>query len=120
MDKKSLVIGDGGWGMAIALSLHRAGRSVSVWGFDPAYTAEVARLRENPKFLPGVHIPEDVLWTSDVNEALEGVEEIYSVVPTQFLRGVAQRFEEFLRRSSKARSMNCRFSLLPKVWNFPP
>ena len=54
MDKKSLVIGDGGWGMAIALSLHRAGRSVNVWGFDPVYTAEVARLRENPKFLPVV------------------------------------------------------------------
>lgn len=93
MDKKSLVIGDGGWGMAIALSLHRAGRSVNVWGFDPAYTAEVARLRENPKFLPGVHIPEDILWTSDVNAALEDVEEIYSVVPTQFLRPTLEKFQ---------------------------
>ncbi len=30
MDKKSLVIGDGGWGMAIAMSLYRAGRGVHV------------------------------------------------------------------------------------------
>jgi len=93
MDNKSLVIGDGGWGMAIAMSLHRAGRSVNVWGFDPEYTAEVSRLRENPKFLPGVTIPADVLWTSDVAAALDGVEEIYSVVPTQFLRATMERFQ---------------------------
>ena len=35
MDNKSLVIGDGGWGMAIAMSLYRAGRRVHVWGFEP-------------------------------------------------------------------------------------
>jgi glycerol-3-phosphate dehydrogenase (NAD(P)+) len=96
MDNKSLVIGDGGWGMAIALSLFRAGRDVNVWGFDPEYTAEVARLRENPKFLPGIHIPEDILWTSDVGQALDGVEEIYSVVPTQFLRPTLERFQDHL------------------------
>jgi glycerol-3-phosphate dehydrogenase (NAD(P)+) len=93
MDKKSLVIGDGGWGMAIAMSLHRAGRGVHVWGFDPEYTAQVARTRENSKFLPGVQIPEEILWTSDVSAALEGVEEIFSVVPTQFLRPTMEKFQ---------------------------
>jgi len=92
MDKKSLVIGDGGWGMAIALSLHRAGRNVNVWGFDPAYTAEVANSRDNRKFLPGVPIPADILWTSDVSTALDGVEEIFTVVPTQFLRPTMEKF----------------------------
>ncbi|MDP7062517.1 MAG: NAD(P)H-dependent glycerol-3-phosphate dehydrogenase [Planctomycetota bacterium] len=93
MDNKSLVIGDGGWGMAIAMSLYRAGRRVHVWGFDADYTAEVARTRENSKFLPGIQIPEDILWTSDVSAALDGVEEVFSVVPTQFLRPTIERFQ---------------------------
>jgi glycerol-3-phosphate dehydrogenase (NAD(P)+) len=93
MDKKSLVIGDGGWGMALALSLHRAGRRVHVWGFDPQYTAEVAHSRENRKFLPGVPIPKDILWTSDVSAAMDGVEEIFTVVPTQFLRPTMEKFQ---------------------------
>lgn len=92
-DNKSLVIGDGGWGMAIALSLHRAGRQVHVWGFDAAYTAEVAASRDNRKFLSGIPIPEDILWTSDVDAATDGVVDVYSVVPTQFLRATVERFE---------------------------
>jgi len=92
MNGTSLVIGDGGWGMAIALSLHRAGRRVHVWGFDPEYAAEVARTRDNRKFLGGIPIPEDILWTADVEAAMEGVDEVYSVVPTQFLRATCERF----------------------------
>ena len=92
MSGRSLVIGDGGWGMAIALTLHRAGREVHVWGFDPDYTAEVAASRDNRKFLPGIPIPQDILWTSEIDAALDGVEEVYSVVPTQFIRATLERF----------------------------
>ena len=90
---RSLVIGDGGWGTAIALSLHRAGRPVTVWSHDAGYAAEVAGSRTNPKFLPGVEIPADVRWTADVGEALDGAGIYYSVVPTQFLRATIGRFE---------------------------
>ncbi|MCH2101761.1 MAG: NAD(P)-dependent glycerol-3-phosphate dehydrogenase [Planctomycetes bacterium] len=93
LEGKSLVIGDGGWGEAIALALHRAGRSVAVWGIDPEYTAEVARTRDNYKYLAGIPIPGDLLWTHDVDRALEGVTEVYSVVPTQFIRATLQHFK---------------------------
>ncbi|MFK5956287.1 MAG: NAD(P)H-dependent glycerol-3-phosphate dehydrogenase [Planctomycetota bacterium] len=92
MSGKSLVIGDGGWGMAIAMSLHRAGREVHVWGRDPEYTAEVAASRDNRKYLPGIEIPADVLWTHDMDAALDGVEDVYSVVPTQFIRPTLESF----------------------------
>ena len=88
----SLVLGDGGWGTAIALTLHRAGRRAVVWSHDPDYAAAVRASRENHKFLPGVAIPEEIGWTGDVDAALEGADEYYSVVPTQFLRSTLQRF----------------------------
>ena len=44
---RTLVIGDGGWGQAIAMALHRAGRPVTVWGFDADYAKEVSESREN-------------------------------------------------------------------------
>jgi len=89
---RSLVLGDGGWGTAIALSLHRAGRAVTLWSVDPEYAREVAAARANPRFLPGVEIPTDIRWTADREEALEDVVEYYSVVPTQFVRSVAESF----------------------------
>lgn len=93
MNGKTLVIGDGGWGEALALALHRAGRQVALWGFDREYVAEVAASRDNRKYLPGIAIPDDLLWTHDVDEALDGTVEIYSVVPTQFIRATMQAFQ---------------------------
>ena len=93
LEGKSLVIGDGGWGEAIALALHRAGRSVAVWGFAADYVTEVAHSRDNRKYLAGIPIPDDLLWTHDVDQALEGVSEVYSVVPTQFIRATLKHFE---------------------------
>ncbi len=89
---RCLVLGDGGWGTAIALSLHRAGRDVAVWSVDSEYAAEVARTRKNEKFLPGVELPEALLWTGNREEALEGATEFYSVIPTQFIRETVMQF----------------------------
>ncbi|MCH2111485.1 MAG: NAD(P)-dependent glycerol-3-phosphate dehydrogenase [Planctomycetes bacterium] len=90
---RSLVLGDGGWGTAIALSLHRAGREVSVYSVDPAYAATVAETRQNSKFLPGVEIPESICWTGDRDQALEGATDAWSVIPTQFIRETVSSFE---------------------------
>ena len=93
MTARTLVLGDGGWGTALALALHRADRSVAVWSHDHDYAVDVAESRTNSKFLPGVEIPSEILWTGDRDQALEGVDEVYSVVPTQFLREVLRGFE---------------------------
>lgn len=90
---RSLVLGDGGWGTAIAMSLHRAGREVTVWSIDSDYAAEVARTRTNSKFLPGLEIPAEIRWTGNREEALDGAVEYYSVIPTQFVRTTVESFD---------------------------
>ena len=51
--KKVTVIGDGGWGTALALVLQRNGHDVTVWGPFPEYIQQVQAAKENVKFLPG-------------------------------------------------------------------
>lgn len=96
MSGRVLVIGDGGWGTALALAALRAGNEVAVWSVDPAYAAEVARCRENAKFLPGVAIPREVAWTADPYQAARGATLALSVVPTQFVRATLARFAPLL------------------------
>jgi glycerol-3-phosphate dehydrogenase (NAD(P)+) len=60
---------------------------------DSEYASEVARTRKNDKFLPGAEIPEDLLWTGSQDEALEGANEYYSVIPTQFIRATVESFD---------------------------
>lgn len=80
------VLGDGGWGTALALVAHRRGHRVRLWSAFPEYAAELARARKNRKFLPGVEIPGEVLVTADADQALAGAEAAFAAVPTQFIR----------------------------------
>ena len=81
-----LVLGDGGWGTAVALTLHRAGQQVRVWSHDEEYADEVQATRRNPKFLPGVVLPDGILVSGRIDELTSGVTGVFSVIPTQFLR----------------------------------
>lgn len=92
MNGRILVIGDGGWGTALALAARRAGNEVAVWSVDPVYAAEVAATRDNRKFLPGALIPREILWTADETAAAAGAGLALSVVPTQFVRATLARF----------------------------
>ena len=80
------VIGDGGWGTALAALLAGRGVEVRLWSREPDYAREMARTRENPRFLPGVRIPAGVAITGDARSALGGAAIAVSAVPTQFVR----------------------------------
>ena len=86
------VLGDGGWGTALALTLARSGQSPRVWGPAADYIAEIRRTRRNRKFLPGVELPEAVAWTADPDEALAGAEAVVLVVPSKYMRATLERF----------------------------
>ena len=83
-------IGDGGWGTALALLLLENGHDVRLWSKFPKYAEEVARTRENRKFLPGVRIPAEVRVTGDAREALKGATLAVVAVPTQYVRGTLE------------------------------
>ena len=86
------VIGDGGWGTALALTLVRNGHVPRVWGPAAAYVAEIRKSRMNAKFLPGVPLPETIEWTADPAETLAGAEAVIMVVPSKYVRATLERF----------------------------
>ena len=88
-----LVLGDGGWGTALAIHASGRGHSVRLWSHDPEYAALLERTRRNPKFLPGVEIPRSVEISSDFRRLAEAAGLVLSVVPTQFLRRVLGKLE---------------------------
>jgi glycerol-3-phosphate dehydrogenase (NAD(P)+) len=90
--KRITIIGDGAWGTALALLLHSKGYYVKIWGNFPEYIEEQREKRENYKFLPGVKIPRDINYTADLAAAAEKAELFVCAVPTQFIRGVFERF----------------------------
>jgi glycerol-3-phosphate dehydrogenase (NAD(P)+) len=87
-----LVLGGGGWGTALALVLRRAGHEARVWCHDPQHGERVEASRENSRYLPGVRLPPGIRFGSRLEELAAGVEVVFSVVPTQFLRAALESF----------------------------
>ncbi|MFO0984614.1 MAG: NAD(P)H-dependent glycerol-3-phosphate dehydrogenase [Planctomycetota bacterium] len=91
MTERVLVLGDGGWGTALAMVLVERGLQVTLWGRSPEYVQVMARTRRNPKYLPGVTIPDDIRLTSELAEATRA-DVIFAAVPSKFLRSVMLEF----------------------------
>lgn len=89
-DIKIAVLGDGGWGTTLALLLGRSGFEVDLWGAFPDYTIEMAKRRENRKFLPGFKIPRNVRPMSDLAAACRA-HCIVLAVPSQYMRSVVKK-----------------------------
>ncbi len=87
MDRERVcVVGDGGWGTAMATALLRAGADVTLWGVDPGYLGVMAETRENARFLPGVRLPGELRFEPALDRALDGAAFAFVAVPTKHLR----------------------------------
>jgi len=100
------IIGDGGWGTALALTLRSNGHRVTIWGPDAAYLDEIKRAQENKKFLPGVAIPGDLEWTAHEAHALNGANGIVLAVPSRFYSATLDRFAPHLPKTFHAVSVS--------------
>ncbi|MDE3149601.1 MAG: NAD(P)-dependent glycerol-3-phosphate dehydrogenase [Acidobacteriota bacterium] len=91
-----LVLGNGAWGTAIALSLHHRGdHQITLWSHSPEEARKIAAAGENVLFLPGFPVPAEIAVTGD-DAAVAGAEVVVSVVPSEFLRATLERLRPYL------------------------
>ena len=94
--KKIAVIGDGGWGTALALVLAEQKYDTTLWCAFPEQAEQMRELHENKLYLPGIPLPKELKISADIFSTAENVDLVVSVVPTKFLRTVIRRFEDAL------------------------
>src|SRR3989338_6392662 len=92
---KVSVLGDGGWGTALALVSARRGNDTLLWSAFPDYAAELERKRENVKFLPGIPFPKTITVASELSEAVDFGDILVLAVPSQFLRNILFKLRDF-------------------------
>jgi len=94
------VIGDGGWGTALALLLDGKGHRVRLWGAFPDYVAEMRKAGENVRFLSGIPLPPSLDLCDDIAEAVSGADVLVAATPTQYMRRVLERLAPSYRRGT--------------------
>ncbi len=79
------IAGAGAFGTALAVSLARDGRPVTLWARNAEAATAMQDTRDNPR-LPGVTLPAPLVATGDITQ-LFGCDTILLATPTQTLRG---------------------------------
>lgn len=96
---KITVLGDGGWGTALACLLKNKGFDVSLWGAFKDNIEALKKDRENKKFLPNIKTPTGLQFTSDMRVACDDANLIVVAIPSRYLRQVLIRNIDSLKGS---------------------
>ncbi|MBS4750488.1 NAD(P)H-dependent glycerol-3-phosphate dehydrogenase [Granulicatella sp. zg-ZJ] len=91
MKQKIAVLGAGSWGTALATCLVENGHDVCLWGNNQDDIDCINEYHKNERYLKDILLPEQLRATINLNEALEQVDCILFVVPTNAIRQVAQQ-----------------------------
>lgn len=91
------IMGAGSWGTALALLLHKNGHQVTVWSINEEEVEMLTKEREHKSKLPGVKIPEDMIFTSDLETAVTGKDFAVLAVPSPFTRSTARSMRPFVK-----------------------
>lgn len=92
---KAGIIGAGSWGTALAMLLHKNGHEVTVWSVIEAEIAMLLKEHEHKEKLPGVKLPEDMVFTTDLRAAVEGKDVLVLAVPSPYTRSTARMLKEY-------------------------
>ena len=85
------VIGGGGWGTALAITMARVHDRVRLWVFEPDLAETIRRERTNSIYLPDIQVPAAIEPSSSLEEVLDGAQIVISAVPSHVCRNVYER-----------------------------
>ncbi len=92
---KVAVLGAGSWGTALSIVLADNGHDVRLWTHRKEQAVEINETNQNSRYL-GISLPKSITAYHDIELALEEVEAIVLVVPTNAIREVCQKIKTLL------------------------
>lgn len=95
------IIGAGSWGIALATVLHANGSKVTVWSILEDEVNSLKEHHEHVEKLPGVPLAEDIQFTADLKEAVEGKELLVLAVPSVFTRNTAKMMAPYVPKGQR-------------------
>ncbi|CAN5432921.1 NAD(P)H-dependent glycerol-3-phosphate dehydrogenase [soil metagenome] len=97
--KRTVILGAGSWGIALAVLWSKRGNHVTLWGHNPEHITQLESARENPDYLPGVKLPPPVVVTSDIS-ACSNADLVVFVTPSIAVRSVAERATPYVAKNT--------------------
>lgn len=94
--KTIAVLGAGSWGTALSLVLADNGHHVKLWTRREAQMEEMNTRHTNKSYLPGITLPENIMATSSLAEAVRNSHTLLLVVPTSVIRDILGQLNDVI------------------------
>ncbi len=94
--KNICIIGSGSWGVALAIHAAKVGNKVKLWSFSQK-EADLINHERKCKFLPEALIPDNVVCTTNIEEAVVGSDMILHVTPSKFTRDTLKKYKMYVK-----------------------
>ena len=91
------VLGAGTWGMALARMLSNSNHEVMVYSALPSEIDELSTTRRQ-KNLPGMIIPEEIVFTKDIAEACKDKDIMLCAMPSIFVRKTMENAKPYIKK----------------------
>ena len=98
---KISLIGAGSWGTALSKIVSDNGHEVTVWSIVEDEIRMLEREHEHKDKLPGVKLPENIVYTTDLKTAVENQDVCIIAVPSPFIRSTAQKMKPYISKGQK-------------------
>ena len=95
------IIGCGSWGTALAWLLCNNGHRLTMWSCFQEEVDMYRQFHQNTDKLPGVLLPEEVVYTTDLQRACAEKDLLVMAVPSPFLRHTASSMKPFVREGQR-------------------
>lgn len=90
------ILGGGSWGTTVA-SLVSRNAPVKLWARNQETVDEINTQHTNERYLPGAKIPEKLVATTDIGEAVRGADVIVMGIPSHNFRAVLKDVKQHIR-----------------------
>ncbi|MGQ0560455.1 MAG: NAD(P)H-dependent glycerol-3-phosphate dehydrogenase [Gemmatimonadota bacterium] len=100
MSQRIGVLGAGSWGTTLANLLAKKGHDVRIWSYEPDVARAINETGENPKYLKGIPLAKQVRATTDVADAVRGMNVVVNVTPAQHVRAVLEQAGPLIREDA--------------------
>ena len=95
MKRKIAIIGSGSWGCALAIHAAKMGHEVKIWSFLQE-EADIINQKRKCKFLPMAIMPDNIVCTTNIQEAVENTDLILHVTPSKFFRSTLKQYKDYI------------------------
>lgn len=93
---KVSVIGAGSWGTALTYVLDKNGHDVTVWSILEEEVRMLQEKHEHVDKLPGVKLSENIKFTTDLQEAIQGMDMMVLAVPSPYIRSTSKSMAPYV------------------------